>query len=611
MSDAVVGSKDLLTDAESLQQSIDQAAAEPSNVRMPAPRRAHSMGPYYALLAAAIVAPAILFGIVAWQTRVYMLSNATTEVTRTVELAARQAYDLLQIDQLLAERVNEYTRGMTWDEIQHSEALHLYLKRLAAEYPQAGVLFMIDGSGTARASNLVFPQPPITAADRDYFRALRGGNASVALGAMSQGRTGGQLNFNLAIRRTGLTDVFDGAILASTRQSFFTDFWQALVPTSGAVFGLYGDDGKILARLPPVDLADSTLTPASRIMQEASHAASGTFKSTSQIDNVDRFLAFQHIGDFNLFVAHGISRASVLDDWHRQVLIMAAFFGVAVVALSALAYLALRRARQEQYAVAEWERTARSLHAEEARTLGLNNDLRQRARDLEASNAELETFSYSVSHDLRTPLRAIDGYSAILIQDYTEKLDAEGRRRLSVVRQATAKMSRLIDDILDFSRTGRLPMNVTAVDMTAQVQGLIEEAQTHATDRQLRFEIGDLPTVRADASMIRRVWFNLIDNAIKFTATKPHAVITIGATQAEDEIVYSVVDNGIGFDRQYLGMLFGVGHRLVGVEFEGCGVGLAIVKRIVARHNGRVWADGRPNEGATFYFALPTQRAAD
>src|ERR1700733_9371548 len=388
MSDAVVGSKDLLTDAESLQQSIDQAAAEPSNVRMPAPRRAPSLRPYYALLGAAIVAPAILFGIVAWQTRVYMLRGATTEVARTVELAARQAYDLLQIDQLLAERVNEYTRGMTWDEIQHSEALHLYLKRLAAEYPQAGVLFMIDGSGTARASNLVFPQPPITAADRDYFRALRGGNASVALGALSQGRTGGHLNFNLAIRRTGLTDVFDGPILASTRQSFFPDFWQALVPTSGAVFGLYGDDGKILARLPPVDLADSTLTPASRIMQEASHAASGTFQSTSQIDNVDRFLAFQHIGDFNLFVAHGISRASVLDDWHRQVLIMAAFFGGAVVALSALAYLALRRARQEQYAVAEWERTARSLHAEEARTLGLNNDLRQRARDLEASNAE-------------------------------------------------------------------------------------------------------------------------------------------------------------------------------------------------------------------------------
>jgi signal transduction histidine kinase len=611
MSDAAVASEDFLANAESLQQSIDQAAADPSSVRMPASRRAPSLRPYYALLGAAIVAPAILFGIVAWQTRVYMLSGATTEVARTVELAARQAYDLLQIDQLLAERVNEYTRGMTWDEIQHSEALHLYLKRLAAEYPQAGVLFLMDGSGTARASNLVFPQPPISAADRDYFRALQGGNANVALGAMSQGRTGGQLNFNLAIRRTGPTDAFDGVILASTRQSFFTDFWQALVSDKGALFGLYGDDGRILARLPPVALAQSTLNPNGPMMQAAGRAERGNLEAMDATDGLERIGAFEHIPDFNLFVAHSLSRSAVLDAWRRQALIMAAVFGVAIVALAALAYLVLRRARQEHYAVAEWESTARTLHAEEARTLGLNNDLRQRARELAASNAELETFSYSVSHDLRTPLRAIDGYSAILIKDYTEKLDAEGRRLLSVVRQATGKMSRLIDDILDFSRTGRLPMNLTTVDMAAQVEGLIEEAQTHVTDRRLRFELGDIPTVRADASMIRRVWFNLIDNAVKFSASKPNAVITIGATQAEGEIVYSVVDNGIGFDRQYLGMLFGVGHRLVGVEYEGCGVGLAIVKRIVARHNGRVWADGIPNEGATFYFALPSQQGTD
>jgi signal transduction histidine kinase len=607
VSDAVA-SEDLLVNAELLQQSIDQAAAEPSNVQLPASRLALSMRPYYALLAAAILTPALLFGIVAWQTRVYMLQNATGEVARTVELASHQAHDLLQTDQLLAERVNEYTHGMSWNEIQHSEALHLYLQGLAAEYPQAGGMFLIDGSGTVRASTVVFPQSPVSAADRDYFRALQAGNASVALGAMSRGRVGGQLNFNLATRRTGPTDAFDGAILASTRQSFFSDFWQALVPGTDTLFGLYGNDGRILARLPPANLAQSTLDPNGPMMQAAARADRGTLAAINTVDGVDRIAAFQHIPDFNLFVAHSITRSSVLDDWRRQTLIISAFFWIAIVALTALAFLALRRARQEQLAVAEWESTARSLHAEEARTLSLNNDLRQRARDLAASNAELETFSYSVSHDLRTPLRAIDGYSAILITDYKEKLDVEGRRLLSVVRLATAKMSRLIDDILDFSRTGRLPMNVTAVDMAAQVQGVIEDAKAHVTDRQLRFELGELPTIRADASMIRRVWFNLIDNAIKFTETKPNAVITIGATQAEDEIVYSVVDNGIGFDRQYLGMLFGVGHRLVGVEFEGCGVGLAIVKRIVTRHNGRVWADGIPNEGATFYFALPAQR---
>ena len=366
MSNSVITSEDLQSDLESL-QSVDHAAPEASKVQLPTARRASSMLPYYALLVAAVLAPALLFGVVAWQTRVYMLRDATAEVARTVELAAHQARDLLQIDQVLAERVNEYTHGMTWDEIQHSEALHNYLKGLAAEYPQAGVIFLADSSGIGRASNLVFPQPPVSAADRDYFRALQAGNGNVALGAMSRGRTGGQLNFNLAIRRNGPTDTFDGVILASTRQSFFTDFWQALVPTPGAVFGLYGDDGRILARLPAADLANSTLAPTSRIMQEASRAASGTFEAASQIDGIDRFLAFQHIGDFNLFVAHGISRASVLDDWRRQTLVISALFGVALVALTALAFLALRRARQEQYAVAEWESTARSLHAEEAR----------------------------------------------------------------------------------------------------------------------------------------------------------------------------------------------------------------------------------------------------
>ena len=285
---------------------------------------------------------------------------------------------------------------------------------------------------------------------------------------------------------------------------------------------------------------------------------------------------------------------------------MTAFFAPAAAALTALALLTLRRARREQYAFAEWEQTARRLHDEETKTISLNRSLRKRAEELEASNAELETFSYSVSHDLRTPLRAIDGYSAVLLQDYPDKLDSEGKRLLGVVRQATNKMGRLIDDILDFSRTGRLPMNMANVDMTAQVRDLVDVAKENLGDRRVRFEIGTLPNAQADATMIRRVWFNLIDNAVKFTEPKSNATITIGGQLTENrEAIYSVIDNGIGFDRQFLGMLFGVGHRLVGVEFEGCGAGLAIVKRIVARHNGRVWADGIPNEGASFYFSLP------
>ena len=527
------------------ERAIDQNAAGRSEIELPQARHAISLRPYFALLIGAIVAPALLFGIVAWQTRVNMLHDATAEVGRTVQLVAHQAHDILQIDALLAERVNEYTRGMTWDEIQHSEALHDYLKALSAEYPQAGAIFLIDGTGTLRASNVVFPQQPISVTDRDYFRALQAGNGSIALGAMTRGRVGGQLNFNLAIRRNGPTGTFDGAILASSRQSFFTDFWQALVPSPDAVFGLYGEDGKILARLPPADLTNSKLEPTSRLMREARSASAGTFESTSTIDGIDRFSAFQHIDDFNLFVAHGISRASVIEAWRRQVLMMAAFFAVAAAALIALALLTLRRARQEQYAFAEWEQTARSLHDEQAKTFDLNKTLRKRAAELEASNAELETFSYSISHDLRTPLRAIDGYSAVLLQDYPDKLDAEGKRLLGVVRQATNKMGRLIDDILDFSRTGRLPMNLANVDMVAQVRGLIDEAKAHLGDRRVRFEIGAVPNAPADAAMIRRVWFNLIDNAVKFTEPKANAVITIGGKQTEKENIYSVVETAL------------------------------------------------------------------
>jgi PAS domain S-box-containing protein len=230
--------------------------------------------------------------------------------------------------------------------------------------------------------------------------------------------------------------------------------------------------------------------------------------------------------------------------------------------------------------------------------------------ELEAVNRELETFSYSVSHDLRTPLRAIDGFSRILLEDYSDKLDAEGQRQLNVVRDNTVKMGRLIDDVLAFSRSGRGEMSPAMIDMDRSVRGVIDEMAPVLAGRKVTFDVKPLAAAQGDGPMIKRVWTNLIDNAVKFTAPKPEAVIEIGSTAGEKETVYYVKDNGAGFDMQYVGKLFGVFQRLHGAEFAGTGIGLAIVKRIIARHGGRVWAEGKVNEGATFYFTLPARETA-
>lgn len=237
----------------------------------------------------------------------------------------------------------------------------------------------------------------------------------------------------------------------------------------------------------------------------------------------------------------------------------------------------------------------------------LNQELEQRVAD---RTAELEAFSYSVSHDLRTPLRAIDGFSHILLSDYADHLDDEGKRLLNVVRGNVSRMGQLIDDILQFSRAGRLGMTYSEIDMERMAREVFTELQsiTPGDDNQ-QFEIEPIPPAWGDRSMLRQVFVNLLGNAIKFNRNRELPRIKVGATADDGETIYYVSDNGVGFDMQYADKLFGVFERLHGMdEFEGTGIGLAIVKRIITRHAGRVWAEGKLNEGATFYFSLPRSK---
>jgi PAS domain S-box-containing protein len=245
------------------------------------------------------------------------------------------------------------------------------------------------------------------------------------------------------------------------------------------------------------------------------------------------------------------------------------------------------------------------------RKLGeLNKDLEakviERTSQMENANKELESFSYSVSHDLRAPLRAIHGYTQILQTEYADKLDEDGRRMMNRVLINTKKMGQLIDELLTFSRLGKKELAKHQFSMKEMVNSLSNELRSAEPSRDIRIEIDDLPDTEADSSTIKQVWTNLLSNAIKYTKHKTTAIIQVGAEEDENDITYFIKDNGAGFDMEYVSKLFGVFQRLHSdEEFEGIGVGLAIVQRIVVKHGGKIWASAVPDEGATFYFTLP------
>lgn len=226
--------------------------------------------------------------------------------------------------------------------------------------------------------------------------------------------------------------------------------------------------------------------------------------------------------------------------------------------------------------------------------------------ELKKMNSELEAFTYSVSHDLRAPLRGIIGFTAILEEDYSSKLDDEARRITGIIKANTLKMGHLVDDLLAFSRTGRQELLKTTVSMTGIVIEIINEIKATGYNHRIEWNIGALTDVNADVTTIRQVWINLISNAVKYSGSKEKPRIDIGYTKQQGMYVFFVKDNGVGFDNRYRDKLFRVFQRLHSAEeFEGTGVGLALVEKIVSRHGGSVWAEGEVGEGASFYFSLP------
>lgn len=237
----------------------------------------------------------------------------------------------------------------------------------------------------------------------------------------------------------------------------------------------------------------------------------------------------------------------------------------------------------------------------------LEKRVMERTAQLEAANKELEAFSYSVSHDLRTPLISIQAFSRLLIQKYAAQLDVKGQSFLNAIQKSTRQMDQLINDLLSLSRLKRQGFTVSKIDIESLVKDIFYELKAINKGRKLKLILNNPPKCMGDPSMIRQVFMNLLSNAIKFTRKRASALIEVGGSITENEYIYYVKDNGVGFDMADAEKLFGVFQRLHSAdEYEGTGVGLAIVQRIITRHGGRVWAEGKLDTGATFYFTLPT-----
>lgn len=323
--------------------------------------------------------------------------------------------------------------------------------------------------------------------------------------------------------------------------------------------------------------------------------------------------------------SHDAARAAASLGWSHRI-VQTLFIGsVATIVLTLVLVAAFGRIIAERFRVLV-ENTARfergqPLHAAQPGTdeiaevdrhfHAMAAAVTQGRRELEVANQELESFSYSVSHDLRAPLRAVNGYAQMLEEDYGGTFDAEGRRYLATIRAEAHRMGTLIDDLLSFSRIGRGQLHMQPVDVAALARGVFAEIQAAVPGRSLRLECGELPLALGDEALIRQVLVNLLTNAVKFSGPREEIVVEVGADAGEEANGYWVRDHGVGFDPRYTNKLFGVFQRLHdSAQFEGTGVGLAIVQRVVERHGGRVRAEGAVNQGACFHFTLPAAGTA-
>ncbi len=521
------------------------------------------------------------------------------------------------------------------------------LRKQNGHYANMGV---IDLDGVLRCSALAFTGL-VNLSDRDYFREVMR-TRTFAVGGYQLGSVSGKGSVNLAAPMLDTAGNLQAVVFVALDLGALAD---RLIETAslpeGSTLSILDGHGTILMRRPDAEKwVGKSLPDAPLIRTILSHGSKEGSAEETGVDGVERLYVFKPVyatAAQQVYISVGIPTSVVFADAQQlfvralllmalvtaAVVVVAWFGGDRLVLRPANALMqAARRLRKGDLdartdlphtsnefgqIASSFDDMASALQARESEAVRareeihrLNADLErkviERTAELAAANQELEAFSYSVSHDLRAPLRSIDGFSQAVLEDCADQLGDQGRGHLNRVRAATQHMGHLIDDLLKLARVTRAEMKREAVDLSALAGGVLADLQTSAPERKMDWQVEPNLVASGDAPLLRVVLDNLLGNAWKFTGKQTHARIEFGALeQATGGQAYFVRDNGVGFDMTYAGKLFGAFQRLHSVsEFPGTGIGLATVQRIVRRHGGRVWAEGAAGKGATFYFSL-------
>ena len=547
--------------------------------------------PVALLLLASVVGPILLFGVAAWESRQRIISETEISTQQTVNLLREHAIKVFEEQALVLEQIDRRIRGMSWDEIARSEALHRDLAEWDERLGQVGAIWLVDPEGRARTSSKFFPIAPRPSTQRDYFTIQRDHDVGMFVDGPIVGSLRGSDQIPVSIRRATADGHFDGVIVLAVQPDYFKDFYASTAANDGGVVTLARSDGQILVRYPALDLP-RRLKPDGSLMMAMRRADHGNYLASSAVDGVLRIAAFSKLKDFPLVVFYGVNFDSVLARWHMTLLNYALFVVPVTLALFFISWLAFRRTREQQASfVLIAEAQARAENADRAKS----------------------DFLANMSHEMRTPLNAVIGFAQLLEHVSENSLSDRQREYLDYIQRGGQQLLNLVRDVLDLAKieAGHLNVSIQPVDMADVLGELASTMRLQAKQKELSFSVepaqGQQWTVSADRDRLLQVLINLVSNAIKYN--RPGGSVLVTAAPAPDSgwlrITVTDTGRGIPLDRQH--ELFKPFNRL-GAErsaIEGTGVGLSICQRLVARMGGAMGFSSEPGVGSRFWVDLP------